>query len=965
MGIDVMSHNLSVVEVAVIRDGSAMADMWNPGVLSDAARVVWAKSKHDSDEWLPLWQHLSDAARVAELLWDHWIPDRVRRVIAESLPGGMADARRLVVWQAGVHDIGKATPSFTVQVPRLAEAGVDYGLKFRRDRKEYPREAHHTITGQVILSNWLQQRHGWKRRPAQAFSVSVGGHHGTPSTGEKLASVRNHPAATGWEDDGSTPWSQVQWKLLDWVADSSEVTDRLPCWETVKLSQHTQVLLTAIVIMADWIASNEDFFPYLAMDRSSVEDRIASGWADVALPARWRARDVPASNGELYRSRFGMKSPRSIQTLVADMARKVDGPSMMIIEAPMGEGKTEAALAAAELIAERGGDGGVVMALPTRATSDSLFRRFTTWLEAIPRSNGAVLDVGLAHGKNRYNPEFVSLLKAGFSCIDVDWRPPEEEKPKAERPELAVHRWLSGRKKIMLTQFMVTTIDQILFAALKGKHVVLRHLGLAGKVIIIDEAHAYDVYMSQYLYRVVEWLAGYGCSVVVLSATLPADKRAALVNAYQGQPLENERPDLIGDIGYPSVVAAERDGAVSVHTTVTAAERQTRIHIEYIMDDDSVLAGELRDALHGGGCVLVIRNTVKRAQCTADAFRDHFGEKVQVRLMHSRFIDPDRSRNDKWLRDNFGPDRDDVTPPTIVVATQVAEQSLDIDFDLLVTDLAPIDLILQRMGRIHRHERGRHQSDRPVPLRRARCLITGADWSTEPPEPAKGTLRVYDRYPVLRAAAVLADHLRANDSHITLPSDIAPLVQAAYGTGAVGPSEWQQAMDAASDRFTCAQAKKTGEAKQFQLDSARKPGQVWRWEGGAGDIDKDGGSVGRGQVRDGGDSIEVIVLIERDEAWYIPPWVDELGGAEVTRLGEPPVHIARAASQCTIALPFWLDPDRIIDELELHDTSAWQQNHWLAGELVLPLNAETLTTVVGDYTFGYDVDDGLTVELRG
>src|SRR5690606_38235452 len=189
---------------------------------------------------------------------------------------------------------------------------------------------------------------------------------------------------------------------------------------------------------------------------------------------------------------------------------------------------------------------------------------------------------------------------------------------------------------------------------------------------------------------------------------------------------------------YPAIVSAGVDGPAVVTACDADASRSTTVTVEKLdeTDDDApcaALIDELSVSLRDGGCALVIRNTVSRATQTASALTDHFGDSVAVKLVHSRFIADDRQRNDDWLRDTFGATRPSVTAPTIVVATQVAEQSLDIDFDLLVTDLAPIDLLLQRMGRIHRHLRGVGQCERPEPLRTARCVITGADWGQRPP----------------------------------------------------------------------------------------------------------------------------------------------------------------------------------------------------------------------------------------
>ncbi|MER7168949.1 CRISPR-associated helicase Cas3' [Micromonospora sp. NPDC000207] len=274
----------------------------------------------------------------------------------------------------------------------------------------------------------------------------------------------------------------------------------------------------------------------------------------------------------------------------------------------------------------------------------------------------------------------------------------------------------------------------------------LRHLGLARKVVVIDEAHAYDVYMSRYLDRALEWLAAHGVPVVILSATLPAGRRVDMMRAYDDGRLgvrhtrsrpRRWSPDggrdtavdsyrvLRDDLRYPLLSVSGVDRTPET-VGCAASGRSLDVRLERLDDDFSVLAARLRAELVDGGCALVVRNTVARVQETAADLRRQLGPSIPVTVAHSRFMAADRAAKDKWLRDTFGSPnhlakvgqrRPDCH---VVVASQVAEQSLDIDFDLLVTDLAPVDLILQRIGRLHRHRR----AGRPVRLAEPQCLVT-------------------------------------------------------------------------------------------------------------------------------------------------------------------------------------------------------------------------------------------------
>lgn len=955
--------------------------------LSDAAASVWAKSpRHGTGGWLPLWRHLDDGAAVAGQLWDRWLPMATRQLVAEALPDGDADGRRLAVWLAGVHDIGKATPAFAMQVRPLAERMRQRGLAMRYDIPDGDRKiARHAATGQFLLERWLDDRYEWPRRQARPFAVVAGGHHGVPPTAFELNHAAGRPHLLGLTSDQKL-WQEVHRELLDRAADRCDVADRLPHWRDVKLSQPVQVLLTALVIVADWIASDEDLFPY-DPERLHTPSRLADAWEALDLPTPWRAITGAETPAELFASRFTLPAgatPRPVQTAAVEIARSMPTAGLLVIEAPMGEGKTEAALAAAEQLAARSGAGGCFVALPTRATSDAMFLRVLDWLQWLPdadRDRGA-LAVMLAHGKARFQEDFDELSWQGRSAlVEIDGE--------VGRRDLAVHRWLSGRKKAMLSSFVVGTIDQLLFGALKSRHLALRHLGLAGKVVIIDEAHAYDVYMGQYLDRVLEWLAAYRVPTVVLSATLPARRRKEMIQAYDrgrgraappparhswrdrtaAAPPPDPYAMLAGDIGYPVLTASGSDGRPVVHVAQPSG-RTTAVTLSRADDDLATIASLLRADL-GDGCVLVVRNTVRRVQETAAYLRTALADSgIEVTVAHSRFLAPDRADKDRWLRDSFGPpehvaDAGRARPRAhVVVASQVAEQSLDIDFDLLITDLAPVDLVLQRAGRLHRHQRGDDQSERPAPLRHARCVVTGVDWSTSPPEPVAGSVRVYGRFPLFRSLAVLDPYLDG-DRTLSLPSDIAPLVQAAYGDAVAGPTAWQDALAGARKEHETAQARKESRARTFRLDAAGPlGGAIVGWlDANVGDADDDPKLEGRKQVRDtAAESVEVLVLVRRvDNALVTPPWLRRDGGREVPVEYEPPRGLARTVATCTLALPIELCRIDVIEDLERRNYfPAWEQSSWLEGQLVLVLDERGEAELHG-HRLRYDRWDGLVV----
>jgi CRISPR-associated endonuclease/helicase Cas3 len=537
------------------------------------------------------------------------------------------------------------------------------------------------------------------------------------------------------------------------------------------------------------------------------------------------------------------------------------------------------------------------------------------------------------------------------------------------------HAWLRGRKKAMLASLVVGTIDQLLFAGLKSRHLALRHLAVAGKVVVIDEAHAYDTYMSVYLDRVLSWLGAYRVPVIVLSATLPASRRRELVAAYSGRADADGPRDAAAPDAYPLLTAVAAGGA-PLHRRPQASARSTTVQVERLDDGLDVLADRLESELADGGCALVIRNTVRRVLDTARALRGRFGAEVDVTVAHSCFVDLDRADKDSTLLRLFGPPEKTGDRPAgrhVVVASQVAEQSLDVDFDLLVSDLCPVDLLLQRMGRLHRHRRGQDQGERPERLRTARCLVTGADWAADVPAPVRGSVAVYGRYALLRSAAVLLPHLDEGSRRpVRLPADISPLVQSAYGEAPVGPDHWQDAMKEAREQFERHRDDQAERAAVFRLGDVGKPGRpLFGWVA-AGVGDTDDTPTGRAQVRDSRDSLEVVVVQRRgDGSLATLPWLKPDGrkrqraGLELPQDATPTRFAARTAASCGLRLPLQFSGetmDRAIEELEQLYLPNWQgkDSPWLSDQLILALDEDCQTRLAG-FSLRYSPEDGLEV----
>jgi CRISPR-associated endonuclease/helicase Cas3 len=713
---------------------------------------AWAKSVRDENGsvvgWLPLFQHLDDTMATAGFLIDRWVSPQVKERITREVPGGATGLGGLSRWLAGTHDVGKASPAFACQVDVLADRMRSEGFRMDPRLADDPgrRAAGHALVGYWAVREWLADEAGFDFNGTAAQWASVAGsHHGVPPEESQLSYIDESPHLTG-----SGTWSATRRWLLRRASDSIGGIDVLRHFRDVDLSVPVQSLLTAIVVVADWIASNPDLFPLYPLSRIDVcpDDaetarRADAAWTALDLPPAWTPTRPGNDVDQLFRERFARPSgtARPVQVAAVELAWALPEPGLLVIEAPMGSGKTEAALLAAEVLAYRSGADGVFVALPTQATTDAMYDRVRAWLDAVPAEHRRT--VALAHGKAHLNDDYAGLVRKGrFAAIGDD-----------DTEAVVAHWWLSGRKKSALASFVVGTIDQVLFGALKSRHVMLRHLALAGKVVIIDEVHAYDVYMSQYLHRVLHWLGAYGVPVVLLSETLPQERREELLAAYRSGRGLPGRP-ASRSVEYPVVCGTGVEARA-----VPATGQPTRIMLDHLDDDLDAVVGYLCTHLADGGCAVVVRNTVGRVQETAQRLSTEFGADA-VTVSHSRFLACDRMRIDKGLVRQFGPPESNPDRPGlhIVVASQVVEQSLDVDFDLMVTDLAPADLVLQR-------------------------LAGAQDWSAAPVTAIRGSRRVCGKHLLLCSAALLAPR-----EFLWLLTDIAPLAQRAYN-GATSRSD--------------------------------------------------------------------------------------------------------------------------------------------------------------------------------
>jgi len=530
-------------------------------------------------------------------------------------------------------------------------------------------------------------------------------------------------------------------------------------------------LLAGITCVSDWIASDEEFFPPDERPLSSGEGRQRAAFA----VARCGFAKASFRHALSFRDIFGFDPYPAQQAFLEE----VDGPGVYVLEAPMGMGKTESALYAAYRLIEKGVHSGLYFALPTRLTSDRIHERVEQFLKAV---SAAPTPVKLAHGQ-----AWLKEDENKGDAVKLDWGGEGTRKGKGDKswfeifdpnkpdtPEkLRVPRWFNPSKRGLLFPFAVGTIDQTLMAVLNVKHSFVRSFALAGKVVVLDEVHSYDAYTGTLLDELVRRLRDLGCTVIILSATLTAARRKSLLG--DGAPEAD---------GYPLLTGIRADGGVVVRPLDPPPSRTARLRwIDAAAQSPIAAAVEKARA----GCnVLCIANTVATAQ---EWFRTLKSEMVSgefpVGLLHAKFTSRDRERlEEEWMAKLGKPDREGRAPArphgSILVSTQIVEQSVDIDADWMLSELAPADMLLQRLGRLWRHER----PGRPVaePELAVVCASMPPDDLSALPTKAKELEPVFGRGVWVYAPYVLLrtfEELRKRES-IAVPDDIRGLLEAVY-----------------------------------------------------------------------------------------------------------------------------------------------------------------------------------------
>lgn len=907
--------------------------------LSPATKALWGKKAvHDDQEfWLPLVAHLIDTKNVMQWLYNNWISEGTRKILQQNMSSD--DVQKLVGFLGFFHDFGKSTPAFQYKQSFPRHKDLDEDIEENLNRAGFSsiqmdnyriRKSPHPIAGETLLESFGLN---------ESIGSIIGGHHGLPPKRDLTYNQLTTYASNLWGRDRDTKiqdeWKSVQNNLFQY---GLEVCDYHNIKDIPEVTLPQAVILEGMLIMADWLASSEkltnysnvSLFPLIPLeedfDSLNMKDRYQHAIQNWDISDQWMPEKV-ASVAEQYRLRFNFV-PRPVQKEMSEIISQSSDPGLIIIEAPTGIGKTELALTAAEQLAFKQRKTGLYMGLPTQATTNAMFSRVKNWLDSMAKEQAAHPDIKLLQGKAKFNKSYTNLPYAENIYDDTDG-------------DVVINSWFAG-KKSSLSHFAVGTIDNLLLTALKQKHLFLRHLGFSDKVVIIDELHAYDSYMSSYLEKAIKWLGAYHVPVIALSATLPKEKRNDLLKAYlkgkYGNPKIKASDNWEHNESYPLLSILDGNKLEQVSDFSIVNDENKTINVVRFKGNEEEIINKAVAEIEDGGIAGVVVNTVKRAQDLARLVP----ENIEVLLLHSAYLAPEREKIEERLQANIGKG---ATRPKkmIVIGTQVLEQSLDIDFDVLFTDIAPIDLIIQRIGRLHRHK-----ISRPTHLAKPTVYITGINSYGDY---GKGNEFIYEKYLLMKTDHFLTDK-------INIPKDVSPLVQQVYD-----PDVDMDIKDISDSKakFEKDLKKSKKKARVFQIGNPNKKGKnnLFGWLS-DGQINVNDDNHAAACVRDIKETIEVILLRTTSEGTFL------MDGRNIEE-----VNSEEIAGQ-TIRLPFAIvncskskDPiDKTIRELETNMQSLhnkWKEDIWLRGSLALELNENNLTTLNG-FNLKYSSKLGLMYE---
>lgn len=630
---------------------------------SRALHALWGKTypqgAPDSIRHPLLW-HLLDTAAVAAALWDHYVSDQFRATFTATLNVTEPQGRAWLAFLAACHDLGKAEAGFQGQDSRWGAHAHRHGSPCLGEPKRYA----HEQWGAALLSRHLETL-GADPADSWCWAGAVSLKNGRPPQVDIIFRLQPLLPASG-------PWADVVTETITRLAATLRLGD-------VTFPEPTVLLLNrvaGIAKIADWVASNPRHFP-LWDQPDNVDDYWARAQtlADTTVTTTGLTRVNQPTAPMPFEDQFPGYTPNALQQATDRIGATLDLPSLTFIEAPTGHGKTEAALALCHHQIRRGSTG-LYMALPSRATAAQAHQRVLTWLRTTGIADTATLNISDPH---RYATDLG----------DDDADPWFREAP---------HRTLICRSG-------VGSQDQVLLTVQPVRFDVVRWAGLEGRTFIFDEVHAYDTFQQTLFCAALTWLAAFGCPTIIMSATLPSEARQAFADAYLRGLNPDTEPRPITTAGYPQITTIT---ATETRAETIPLEHGRNITLEHATATTStattitnLVTGRVPVDSHG--VILIVCNSVRTTNETRQALEQRYPEGT-VLTLHGRHISHDTKRHTAAIIDAAGKPslahRDHQL--RIIVASPIVEQGLDLDADWTITEIAPIDLVIQRAGRSHR-----------------------------------------------------------------------------------------------------------------------------------------------------------------------------------------------------------------------------------------------------------------------
>lgn len=667
----------------------------------------WGKADSNypgEQKWHPLAYHSLDVAAVAASWWD--ASPTIQRTFLAAFGCTQLQQNQLRAWIlffTALHDLGKFDVRFQLKAQDALTAAwrplgkEDHGVSLN-DITRFDHGWAGIAWANQEYRLWLEHddvgREAWEQW--KPWLAAVTGHHGDFYEASRIYDPNADDFIIAHDRAARHAFVSAMTNIF-LTSEGIGFQDSPPL-----TSPSAQCLLAGFCAVCDWIGSNTEVFLYQKPDTALTDyfavsvEKIQAGDVLHRFGLLAKAMNYKGVSALLKPE----ESPRGVQVLVDSLPTT---PGLTLIEAPTGSGKTEAALAYAWRLLDQGIADSIVFALPTQATANAMLIRAEEFAVKVFCDANVVL----AHGKSKLNSEFEHLVIAG------------QRKTSQGREEATVQcaAWLaSSRKRVFLGQIGVCTVDQVLLSVLPVRHKFVRGFGLNKSVLIVDEVHAYDAYMHGLLGEVLRRQKAIGGSAILLSATLPAGVRAKLLEAWESSGVDNAP--------YPALWHATQ-GAASCATVPDEHRPEHRevmtecLKLPGAFPNEGVI-GLIIAAAESGARVAVVMNLVDDAQRLARLLRGK--TTVDVDVFHARYRFIDRQQKEQAVKDNYGREAPR-NGGRILVATQVVEQSLDLDFDWMLTQICPVDLLFQRLGRLHRHQR----EHRPVGFELPRCTVLSVE----------------------------------------------------------------------------------------------------------------------------------------------------------------------------------------------------------------------------------------------